>query len=167
MKTGLDRIVTEQDWPAIASVIVVTNGVPPVLASGLTYAHFDFSGRELQDFADEKLEGLAINAIATGAGEGAFIFSWLRSEVAPTHLAGSLLALPQDELPSAAVRFVAEHIENHYVAPKWWHNLALPARKLFLEHVNSGNVPFQPHAHQWFDPTVVLDLGIAFKNVIT
>lgn len=161
VKAQLDRIVMQSDWATIASVILWTDRVPPVLTSGLTYAQYDFAGHELQDFGSSNpLEGIAVNSIATDSGAGAIIFSWLRSESVPAHLAASLISQPQADMGSAAVRFIVEHVENHYVAPDWWEALSGDNQSLFLQHLNGGVPPLRPHGHLWYDSSMKLDVGV-------
>jgi hypothetical protein len=163
LKTDLDQIVSTSNWSAIASVIVWTDGVPPILASGLTYVQYDFQGREIQDFRRSDLDWVAVNSLADGSGGGALVLSWLATATAPAHLAGSLMALPEAERAVAATRFIVEHVENHYVSPTWWDALAAEDRETLLNHLNGGVVPIRPHTYTWFDPTAPLSLGVTVR----
>jgi hypothetical protein len=167
LKASLDQIVSTSNWSAIASLIVWTDHVVPILASGLTYVQYDFQGREIQDFGRPDIQWIAVNSIVDGSGGGALVLSWLAREMAPAHLAGSLMALPEAERAAAAARFIVEHVENHYVSPTWWDALGPAERQTFLNHLNGGVVPFRPHTHAWFDPSAPLSLGVTVRATTT
>ena len=40
-------------------------------------------------------------------------------------------------MPDAVVRFIFQHIENFFAAPRWWDNLSSPTQKRLIERFES------------------------------
>ena len=72
------------------------------------------------------------------ADRGIALLSWTGTQPASERLANSLLALPEEEIPDALLRFTFEYFENTFVAPEWWEALDAKDRDALAARLNDG-----------------------------
>lgn len=156
VKAKMDDIIRTRQWQRIEGAVMWFDQPLPVMCAGATYPRYDFQGRVLQPMKGE-IDTMTISTIGTGGG-GAVVFAWPLGNVACRRAVESVFILSDADVPAAVVRFIAEHLENHYLAPDWWDSLSAEQQSLFLDHVNSGLPPLRPHGSKWFAATD--DLGV-------
>ncbi|MEZ8051340.1 MULTISPECIES: SEC-C domain-containing protein [Vibrio] len=122
LKSKLDPVLTGDNFSAINHCVIEFKSVPKLLVSSMIAPEMDFHGNRLQTLGiqDQVFEYIFFNCIAYD-GKGAFIFSWL-----PEHnnycnkFIDSLLALDENHISNALVRFCYSFSENTWSTPSWW-----------------------------------------------
>ena len=161
VKAKMDDIIRTEQWQQIEAAVVWFDQPLPVMCAGATYPRYDFHGRALQSMTGE-IDTMTISTIGAG-GRGAVVFAWPLGNAACRRAIESLFALTDAEVPAAVARFIAEHLENHYLGPDWWDSLTAEQRSLFLNHVNRGLPPLRPHESAWL--TAADDLNVKARVV--
>lgn len=127
------------------------DSLPEILCSGMTNVEFDFQGNRLQSVLQEERQDLITLSLLPFKNKyGVALFSWYGKSEVNERLGRSLLSLPQRDIPNAIVRFVFQHFENFFVAPKWWDNLSATVQERLLNRFEST---------MYFESLVFIDLG--------
>jgi len=130
-----DDLLVSRSYSSIRYVVFLLAGDPDIMCSSLVYPEYDFNGSLLQDLGDfsRKLDLLTCSLVSTLSG-GAIVFAWNGdSDESCRRFISSLSAMNDGEVTHAVVRFVFEHVENKFLAPKWWDNLDPSARETLLD----------------------------------
>ena len=113
---------------------IVMDNLPDILCSGTTNVEFDFAGNRLQDaFQPFRQDIISLSVLPYQETMGVALFSWYGNSEVNQQLIESLSLLSHKELPNALVRFMFQHFENFFVAPRWWNNLPELQQQLLLK----------------------------------
>ncbi|WP_272459585.1 hypothetical protein [Polyangium jinanense] len=143
LKAMLDEELARQQYEKMRALIIDLDRTPDVLCAGVTQPDFSFDGVLLQDLSDTIRPALSVgfNILATSTG-GMVVFVWHSEMGGPARrLLDSLIRLPVQEIPHAAIRFAFENFENLYLRPEWWEGLGRQHRERLTERMMSI-VPF-------------------------
>ena len=127
---------------------IETDFIPDVLCSGVTGIEYDFNGQRLQDIAQLKPLDLITLTLLPYKGHGIAVFAWYEKSTVNKRFIESLHSLSKSEIPCAIVRFVFQHFENIFVAPRWWNKLSTNVQKRLLKRFDSS---FQPASFLFID----------------
>lgn len=124
IKTLYDDAFLKDDFSDINYVVISFNGDISVVSTGAVIPDFDVNGNYLQNIADlsKDIEGFMFGTVSTDTG-GAFVFSWLSKFKLCNKFIDSLLAIPNDEIPSVLLEFMFGYVSNTYFSKDWWDSL--------------------------------------------
>ncbi len=156
-KAIFDNRLLDKDYTGVRYVAIQFDRPPDIMSSGALQPAYTFQGKQIQNLSDinSTLEQVGFSLLATESG-GAAVFSWLdNSNTASSVLVDSLLSLPENEIPSALVRYALSELENCFLRPEWWESLDSQTTRVLVGRLNHNVDPFQPH-----ESTHLLDDGI-------
>jgi len=104
-------------------IVEFTGGIS-ITSTGAQTPNVDLNGNVLQILhdPDAKLEYLYFAVLPTSQG-GAFVLTWLNTDVAPDRFVESLAALSTQTLPHVLAQFMFAYCENTYFSDAWWTSL--------------------------------------------
>ena len=94
--------------------------IPDILCSGTILLGFDLNGNGIQNlYHTRTLETMTYSLLGDIYMHGYIVFCWYGQSVVNKTFVDSLHCLPRDVVPDTIARFVLQHSENYYAAPKW------------------------------------------------
>ena len=121
--------------------------VPDILCSGTISLAFDLFGNQIQDLTKTgKLDVLTYSLLPFKDGKGGvIIFAWYGTSPVNTAFIRSLNSLSDDAIPDTIARFVLQHSENYFAAPKWRNGFSTSQKSrlddLLMRTASSGPYP--------------------------
>ncbi|TXR53967.1 hypothetical protein [Reinekea thalattae] len=140
LKSEMDTILTESDYSKIKHCVFELSETPKILVSAMVVPEMDFHGNALQKLGlqDEVYSYIFFNCISY-EGKGCFVFSWLTDHDGYcSKFIDSLLALSDDQVSDAIVRFCYSFSENTWALPSWWDSLSKPAKESIGDRLMQG-----------------------------
>lgn len=123
-KSTYDGLLESQEFDNVRAYIIEFETVPPVMCSGAVFPEQDFEGAELQDLVNVNTPDLICFTSFYGGERGVVAFSWLsESERTCGAFIESLMAMPDEFVTAALLRFFFTHCENVHMKPDWWESL--------------------------------------------
>lgn len=144
-KVKYDRCLLSHTYEDVKYVIIYTENTPGILCSGGFTPHYDFDGNQLQDLMNLRLalDVLVCSIIPTSSG-GAVIFTWLdETQGANTRLLRSVLARAREDMGTAIVSLLFEHLENIFWSPLWWSSLHRDTKDYLVDKFGSGVLKYR------------------------
>ena len=133
-----DSILENHEFCKVRAYVIEFENTQPVMCSGVANPEYDFKGIKLQDVADlSKTLDLLCFTSFFGGEHGIAAFCWL-AENDPTcgPFIKSLVAIPDELVSTALLRFIFSYFENVYMKPDWWENLAVKPRNAIISRSN-------------------------------
>lgn len=128
----------EDNYDGTRYFAIELNCVPDMLCSGTTNVEFDFNGNRLQSVVQaERQDLITLSLLPFRNTSGVAVFTWYGQSSVNERFIRSLLSLPEYDIPNAIVRFIFQHFENFFAAPRWWDNLSPPTKKQLIERFES------------------------------
>lgn len=124
-KETCDSMLERNHFGDVRSYIIEFESPPPVMCSGSVLPEQDFEGNVLQDLRDldRTMDTLYCTSFF-GGSRGVVAFTWLLdSDRSCRSFIESLMAIPEDLVSAALLRFFFEHFENLHISPEWWDGL--------------------------------------------
>jgi hypothetical protein len=76
--------------------------------------------------------------VSPEAQQSFVIFSWFAEDKKVDQFVSSLLALPNDDIPHAVIRYIFDSFENLYAKPEWWEDLPVQTKQTFRKRQNTA-----------------------------
>ncbi len=137
-KALYDSILQSQCFEGIRGYVIEFTTPPPVMCSGAIFPHQDYNGVKLQNFEDSQviLDQLSF-ASFYGGERGVVAFTWLAEHGrASQAFVDSLVAIPDDSVTKALLRFFFTYCENIHFAPDWWERQTVQAKDAVIKRIH-------------------------------
>ena len=139
-KRQYDTILTRQQFNEYRFVGGVYSSVLPVVGCGAFCPEYDFAGNPLQmvSHGDAPHEHVGFNLTVLN-NKSVLVIGWTEGHKGPAELFGrSFRRVADEEKANVAIQLAAEHIENIYLKPSWWHSLSDTVRSALITRMRSG-----------------------------
>lgn len=160
LKSELDDQLLGKSVGNLSHLIIDSTSSMPVAVSSIAAPINDFDGNLIQDLGDLSIvaEHLVFNSFSSD-GKGYVVFSWLKTSTKVLSFINSLLALEENKIFSALIRFFFGVAENTFISPVWWNSLSSEQKNKINSLIMSGISPFESN-----NDTLLVDDGINFSG---
>ena len=169
-KSICDGILESHEFDNVRAYIMEFEAAPPVMCSGVIFPEQDFAGAELQDLVDfSNTPDLLCFTSFYGGERGVVAFSWLlESERTCGAFIESLMAMPDEFVTAALLRFFFTHCENVHMNPDWWERLPEGTRNALIRRMAMSAEPLmeRPKAYLADDGLVLSSWPIVRRHQI-
>ncbi|WP_105244171.1 YecA family protein [Psychrobacter sp. Marseille-P5312] len=160
LKSELDDQLLGKSVGNLSHLIIDSTSPMPVAVSSVVAPMNDFDGNLIQDLGDLNIvaDHLVFNSFSSD-GKGYVVFSWSKDSAKVLSFISSLLALEDNKIFSALIRFFFGVAENTFISPVWWNSLSDKQKDKINSLIMSGINPFEPN-----DNNLLVDDGINFSG---
>jgi len=136
-KGDFDEVVQRGDRGQLRYLACSLPDAPALACTGALVPAGNFAGRPragLRELTDLVPPVFAITPTTTG---GVAMLAWLGESPANSDLAASLDALPDQQVPSALLRYAFTYCENLFMSPAWWNALDPSLHEFLIQRMNA------------------------------
>lgn len=148
IKSIADQTLLTANYADWAFAAVTFSGSLSLATAGAPTPTQDLDGHALQTLHDRgaRLEHLFVSVVGA-SGSPIVVFGWLREHTAPARMVESLLAVPEEALPSYVAQFIFAHLENVYFSVEWWNGLSSELQEHIRSLAGNANPYYFPPAY--------------------
>ncbi len=159
-KTKLDEELLGKVKNNLSHLIFEASTPMPVAVSSIVAPISDFEGNLIQNLGDLNIvaEPIVFNSFSSD-GKGYVVFSWLKNSNKVLGFVNTLLAIRNEDIFSALIRFFFGVSENTFISPAWWNGLQDVKKKKIESLIMTGVRPFD-----FIPEKLLVDDGIKFTG---
>ena len=118
--SNMSTAITNEDYQGTYFYAYELDRIPDILCCGTILLGYDLNGNTIQNLHHTgTIEIMTYSLLGDTDGHGFIVFGWYGESFVNETFIQTLESIPYDAIPDTITRFVLQHSENYFAAPRW------------------------------------------------